>query len=73
MMIWKIILFVLMFFLAFIAQGFFKINWAVPLAFLILFLYIAIKVIGRLLKRKGGSSSGDDDGYSRYFDGLFSE
>jgi membrane protein implicated in regulation of membrane protease activity len=73
MMIWKIILFVLMFFLAFIAQGFFKINWALPLAFFIIFLYIAIKIIRRILRRRGGSSSNDGDDVGRYFGGLFEE
>jgi len=71
-MILKIILIAVMFSLAFIAQAFFKATWAIPLAFVIVIVYIVIKIIGKILRKRGGSSS-DDDGYSRYFDGIFTE
>jgi hypothetical protein len=57
---------------SFILQAFTKATWIFPFALFIIFIYIIIRIIIKIVKRNRGSSDGND-GVSRYFDGIFTD
>ena len=67
----KIILMIIALVGSFILQSFTKVTWIFPLVVFIIFTYILIKIIVKILKRDRGSSDGDDS--LPYFDNLFSD
>ena len=56
---------------SFILQTFTKETWIFPLVAFIIFIYLFIIIIVKILKRGRGSSDGDDS--LPYFDHLFSD
>jgi len=70
-MIGKIVMFVALFSLAISAQTFMGYTWALPLALVILIVYLFIKIVGKILKRDRGGSDGG--GEIPYFNGIFTD
>jgi hypothetical protein len=68
----KIILIIVGLVGSFILQAFTKMTWIFPLVAFIIFIFIFIKIVIKILKRDRGSSDGDD-GVSRYFGGIFTD
>jgi len=67
----KIILILIALVGSFILQTFTKETWIFPLVAFIIFIYLFIIIIVKILKRGRGSSDGDDS--LPYFDHLFSD
>ena len=68
----KIIIIIVLLVGSFILQYLTKMTWIFPLVVFIIFTYLFIKILIRIIKRNRGSSNSDDSS-DRYFGGLFSE
>lgn len=69
----KIIIIIIALVGSFILQSFTQETWIFPLVLFIIFVYIIIKIIVKILKRDRGSSGGGDEGENKYFGGLFED
>jgi hypothetical protein len=68
----KIILMIIGLVGSFILQTFTQATWIFPLVFWIIFIYIMLKLIIKIVKSRRGSSGGEDE-VSKYFGGLFTD
>jgi len=68
----KIIIIIVLLAGSFILQYLTKMTWIFPMALFIIFIFLFIKIVVKILKRNSGSSGGGD-GENVYFGRLFED
>jgi hypothetical protein len=68
----KIILIIIALVGSFILQTFTQATWIFPLVAFVIFIYIFILIIIKIVKSRRGSSGGEDE-VSKYFGGIFTD